>query len=229
MPNSRKLLIFDLDGTLVDSNLDLIPALNAATQTCGLPPLSREDVGFVVGSGALAMIEKSFALNNRPLERGGSEHRRLLDLFLLHYEAHIADNTVFFPGVLDALDRLRDDGWELAVCTNKYEHLARQLLSELGQIQRFVAITGGDTFPQKKPDPSHLLKTAELAGVNPANCIMVGDSVNDIAPAKAAGIPVIAVDFGYTDIPVNELGPDLIISHFDQLFGAVSQLLRKPA
>lgn len=224
MPNSGKLLIFDLDGTLVDSNLDLIPALNAATQFRGLPPMLRSDVGQVVGSGALAMIEKAYAFHDRPLESGGPEHLHLFDLFLQHYEAHLVDHTVFYPGVLKALTRLQDAGWQLAVCTNKFEHLARKLLTELGEVERFVAITGGDTFAERKPDPEHLRKTAQLAGVDPACCMMVGDSINDIAAAKAAAMPVIAVDFGYSDIPVARLNPDIIISHYDQLFSAVHEL-----
>ena len=226
MPSDARLIIFDLDGTLVDSNRDLIPALNTATESEGLPPIAMEDVGHVVGQGALQMIAKAFEFYGRELETGGPVHMKLFQLFLDHYERHIADETVFFPGTLKSLDDLTRDGWQLAVCTNKFEKFARKLLAELGEANRFPVVTGGDTFPVKKPDPDHLLKTAKLAGVAPGRCIMVGDSVNDIAAAQAAKMPVIAVDFGYTDVPVDQLGPDCVISHFDELRGAVAKLYR---
>lgn len=226
MSVSSRLLIFDLDGTLVDSNRDLIPALNAATSSVGLAPISRADVGHVVGQGALKMIEKAFSYHGQELDggAGGPLHKELLKLFLAYYEAHIADHTIFFDGVLKALDTLRDDGWQLAVCTNKYEHLARKLLDELGETERFAVITGGDTFDFKKPDPRHLTETAKMVGIDPTNCLMVGDSINDILPAQSANIPVIAVDFGYSDVPVTELNPDRVISHFDQLVEVVDVL-----
>lgn len=226
MPDPSRLLIFDLDGTLVDSNRDLIPALNAATASEGLAPISRADVGHIVGQGALKMIERAFTFHGQELEGGvgGPTHKGLLQLFLLHYESHIADHTIFFPGVLKALNRLSNQGWQLAVCTNKYEHLARKLLAELGEIERFPVITGGDTFDFKKPDPRHLTETARMAGIEAAACIMVGDSINDIVPAQEADIPVIAVDFGYSDVPVRTLDPDRVISHFDELEGAVGDL-----
>ncbi|MEP1207975.1 MAG: phosphoglycolate phosphatase [Rhizobiaceae bacterium] len=224
MPHAPRLMLFDLDGTLVDSNRDLIPALNRATESEGVPPISMQDVGHVVGQGALKMIERAFAFNDHPLETGGETHRRVFKLFLRHYEQNVADQTIFFPGTLAALDGLSAEGWQLAVCTNKYEKLARKLLVELGEAHRFPVITGGDTFDIKKPDPGHLVETARLAGFDAGNCIMVGDSINDIAAAKAAGIPVIAVDFGYTDVPVTELDPDRVISHFNELGAAVKDL-----
>jgi phosphoglycolate phosphatase len=224
MSHPPRLLIFDLDGTLVDSNRDLIPALNVATRTEGLPAISLDDVGHVVGQGALKMIERSFAFHKRPLEQGGDTHQRMLELFLQHYEKHTTDKTIFYPGTLAALDVLTAQGWQLAVCTNKYEHLARKLLTELGEIERFPIVTGGDSFEVKKPHPDHLRQTAKLAGVDLQHCIMIGDSINDIAAAQAASIPVIAVDFGYSDVPVSELAPDCVISSFTQLPDAVDTL-----
>ena len=226
MAKTPRLLIFDLDGTLVDSNRDLIPALNAATASVGLPPISRADVGHVVGQGALKMIEKAFAFHGQEMDGGvgGPLHNKLLQHFLDYYDDHIADHTIFFPGVLPALDALGTQGWQFAVCTNKYERFARKLLELLGEADRFPVITGGDTFDFKKPDPRHLIETAKLAEVDPANCIMVGDSINDILPAQEAGIPVIAVNFGYSDVPVEDLNPDVVISHFDQLIEAVGGL-----
>ena len=223
---TRPLIIFDLDGTLVDSNRDLVPALNHATFIEGIPPISRDDVGHVVGQGALRMIDRAYAFHGETIEFGGELHMRLLDRFLDYYEAHIADETVFYPGVIEQLDRLSENGWQFAVCTNKYESLARKLLSELNELDRFVAVTGGDTFSVKKPDPAHILGTIEQAGADRARTIMVGDSINDIAAAQAAGVPVIAVDFGYSDVPVATLSPDIIISHYKELEDAVNKLGR---
>ncbi len=224
MSSDARLIIFDLDGTLVDSNRDLIPALNRATASQGLPPIAMEDVGHVVGQGALQMIVRAYEFHGQELEVGGSLHKQLFKLFLEYYEQNVADKTVFFDGVLDSLDDRQKAGWQLAVCTNKFEGLARKLLVELGAADRFPIITGGDTFSVKKPDPGHLFETAKLAGVAPERCIMVGDSINDIAAAKAAEMPVIADDFGYTDVPVDQLGPDRIISHFNELGTAVEDL-----
>ena len=209
-----KTIVFDLDGTLVDSVRDLLPALNNAIASEGLSPISIDDVGQIVGQGALKMIERAFDLNEAALSV--ETRSRLLDMFLAHYEANIATNTVFFDGCLDVLDQLSSDGWLLAVCTNKYEHLARKLLDEMGETSRFAAITGGDTFEVKKPDPAHIVGTVERAGGELAKTIMVGDSINDIAAAQAAGVLSIGIEFGYTDIPVTEMGATTTISHFNQ-------------
>lgn len=229
MAQPPRLIIFDLDGTLVDSNRDLIPALNTATATEGLPPISIDDVGHIVGEGALRMIERAFQFHQRELQVGGDLHKRLLKLFLDHYEMHLADQTVFFDGVFEALDGLAVEGWQFAVCTNKYERYARKMLVQMDAIDRFVAITGGDTFPFRKPDPAHIVETAKLAGFGANQCIMVGDSINDIKPALAAQIPVIAVNFGYSATPVEELNPDIVISHFNELPAAVSDLASRLA
>jgi len=217
--NRSRAVIFDLDGTLVDSNRDLVPTLNRVVGLDGVLPSSLDDVGHVVGQGAMAMIARAFALHGVPLD--ASRHKELLALYLEDYEQHLADETVFFDGALHALDLLAEDGWHLHVCTNKYEHLARKLLDALGESTRFGTITGGDTFAFKKPDPRHLTETAHLADVDPSCCIMVGDSINDIAAAQAANMPVVAVTFGYSDVPVETLGPDAIISHFSDLLVAI--------
>ncbi|MEM1038411.1 MAG: phosphoglycolate phosphatase [Pseudomonadota bacterium] len=217
--SNARAVIFDLDGTLVDSNRDLVPTLNRVVAIDGVPPTSLEDVGHIVGQGAMAMIARAFALHGVPLEH--ARHKELLALYLNDYERHLANETVFFDGALEALDLLAADGWQLHVCTNKYEHLARKLLNALGESARFGTITGGDTFAVKKPDPGHLIETARLANVDPSRCIMIGDSINDIAAAQAANMPVVAVTFGYSDVPVQTLGPDAIISHFSDLPAAI--------
>ncbi|MEM8750261.1 MAG: HAD-IA family hydrolase [Pseudomonadota bacterium] len=216
-------IVFDLDGTLVDSVLDLLPCLNHTIATDGLSPLTRSDIGQVVGKGAMEMIRRAYALQNRTLE--AEHHKRLLGVFLAEYETHTARHTVFFDHALESLDQFAADGWKIAVCTNKYEYLARKLLDALGTTHRFHAITGGDTFDFKKPDPRHIVETVRQADGSPQRAVMVGDSINDIEAAKRAGIPVIAVDFGYTDVPVRELGPDIVLSHFRDMWPTAKKLI----
>jgi phosphoglycolate phosphatase len=132
---------------------------------------------------------------------------------------------VLFPGVRAALDRFSDAGFRLAVCTNKPERLARLLLEKLDVADPFAAICGRGTFPMHKPDPRTLMLTIEAAGGDPRRALMIGDSKTDIDTAKNASAPVVAVDFGYTDTPVAELAPDRVISHFDELWEAATEVL----
>jgi phosphoglycolate phosphatase len=220
MPTTlHPILVFDLDGTLADTILDLIPVLNRVTATEGLEAIPIADVGHVVGHGARAMIERAFAYHKRDLDQ--LVHDRLFNHFLVDYEENIAANTVIFEGAMDVLDGLQAQGWRFAVCTNKPEKLAVKLLQELGVAHRFASVTGGDTYAWRKPDPRHLTGTIAKAGGDPARAVMIGDSRTDIDTARAAGIPVVAVDFGYTDVPVRELGPDKVISHFRELPDAI--------
>ncbi|MEL6947551.1 MAG: phosphoglycolate phosphatase [Pseudomonadota bacterium] len=223
MPSSSErtptAVIFDLDGTLVDSNRDLVPTLNRTTALDGVPPISLDAVGHVVGQGAMAMIAKAFSFHGHGLN--ADRHRELFEIFLADYEAHLCDNTVFFDGALAAMEGLKADGWRLLVCTNKLERFAVKLLEGLGASGEFEGIVGGDTFSFRKPDPRHITATAERFGVPPENCVMVGDSINDIQAAKDARMPVIAVTFGYSDVPVETLEPDHTIAHFDELQDAV--------
>jgi len=215
-------LAIDLDGTLIDTAPDLMSTLNTILARESLTPLAIEKAPEMIGQGAKVMLERGFAANGVTLE--GERLETLFTDFLDHYSAHIADESRPFPGVIEALDRFRADGWHLAVCTNKLEKLTRLLLEELGLTARFAAICGPDTFNLRKPDPNHLIKTIEAAGGTAGNAIMVGDSASDINAAKAASVPVVAVDFGYTDTPVSQLAPDVIISHFDDLWDAVAKL-----
>ncbi len=215
-------LIFDLDGTLADTNRDLVPALNRTTALDGLPPIPMEAVGHVVGRGVLEMLERAYSYHGRELTK--ARRAELFEHYLVDYEAHIADNSVWFDGLFDALDALEADGWRFAVCTNKVERLARKLVEELGNGERFAALTGGDTFPVKKPDPAHLTETIKLAGCD-GPAIMVGDSINDIEAARRAGMPSIGVTFGYTDVPMRELRPTVMIDHFRELPQAVEKVV----
>jgi phosphoglycolate phosphatase len=228
MPTSAKpTLVFDLDGTLVDTAHDLIGALNAALASEGVPAVPEAMVGHLVGNGAKVMIERGLA--HHRVAAGSAQIDRLIQFFLAHYAENVAVASRPYPGVLAALDRFAAAGWTFAVCTNKHEALSKRLLTELGLIDRIAALTGGDTFAYKKPDPRHILSTIAKAGGTADDAIMVGDSRSDIDAAKAAGIPVVAVTFGYTDTPVAKLGPDVIIDHFDELWDAVEAIRARPA
>ncbi len=215
-------LVLDLDGTLVETAPDLVATLNRILVREGLRPIPTEHAPEMIGQGAKVMLERGFRANGKTI--GGSRLEALFADFVEHYSAHIADESRPYPGVIAVLDRFRGAGWRLAVCTNKLESLTRRLLDELELTSRFAAICGPDTFNVRKPDPTHLIKTIEAAGGITGNAVMVGDSASDINAAKAAGVPVVAVDFGYTDTPVDQLGPDRIISHFDALWDAIAGL-----
>lgn len=217
------LLVFDLDGTLVDTAADLMATLNALLRREGLSPLPMTAVGSLVGQGARAMLERGLRANG--VEPGTEALNRLFDDFLQHYGANIAAESRPFPGVLDAMDRFAAAGWRLAVCTNKMESLSRRLIDELGLADRFAAICGGDTFTVRKPEAAHLIGTIAEAGGDPHRAVMVGDSRADILAAQNAGIPCVAVTFGYTDEPVATYAPDVIIDRFDDLWDAVHRVV----
>jgi phosphoglycolate phosphatase len=149
--------------------------------------------------------------------------------FIAHYAAHIADGSRPFPDVEPALDRLSEHGCRLAVCTNKLEWLSVRLLEALGLSARFSAICGPDTFGVSKPRPEILHCTIARAGTPTGSAVMVGDSITDIATARAAGVPIIAVDFGYTETPVSELSPDRVVSRFADLPDVIFDVLGCPA
>lgn len=215
-------IVFDLDGTLVDTAPDLVGATNHALADVGLAPVSADSLRPWISFGARRMIVE--ALASTGTAHPEPEVDRLLALFLAYYEANIALESRPFPGVRDVIATLRAEGARLAVCTNKRESLSRLLLTELGMLQNFDALAGRDTFPVSKPHPDHLFGAIAMAAGDPARAIMVGDSDVDIATAKAAGIPVVAVSFGYTQIPVSQLDPDHVIDHYDDLIPVLRRL-----
>ena len=212
---TKPIIVFDLDGTLVDTAPDLLTSLNHCLTIAGLEPADPVSLRRFVGMGGRVMIERAFAAQQRPL--AASQLDELLAAFLEHYGGAIPGDSRPYPGVIENLDRFEEAGYIAAVCTNKYEALSTALIGALGLTQRFEAICGQDTFAFRKPDPRHLTETIAKAGGDPARALMVGDSQTDILTAKAAGIPVVAVDFGYTDRHVREFDPSHIISHFDEL------------
>jgi phosphoglycolate phosphatase len=216
-------IVFDLDGTLVDTAPDLIGSLNVLFGRERLAPITLAEGRGLIGGGVRRLIERGLALQDRTF--AAAEVDALYADYVTHYAEHIADSSRPFPGVEAALDVLAARGSRFAVCTNKLAWLSVRLLDRLGLSQRFVAICGRDTFGIEKPDPEALRRTIAAAGGDPADSLMVGDSATDISTARAAGIPVVAVDFGYTEVPVTELEPDRIISHFDALPAAIGALM----
>jgi phosphoglycolate phosphatase len=215
--------VFDLDGTLAETAPDIIATLNVILSREGLSPVGIEKARELVGAGARALIERGFKLYDRPLPPAKLD--ALFADFLEIYAGQVADHSHLFPGVESALDQLADEGFLLAVCTNKPERHSRLLLDALKASHRFAAIAGRETFAFCKPDPRHLTETIRLANGDASRAVMIGDSRTDINTAKAAGIPVIAVPFGYTDQPIETLGPDLVIGHFDELVDAVWRVI----
>ena len=218
----QKLVIFDLDGTLADTAPDLLGTLNRIVARQGLQPIALDSVGQIVGHGAKAMISRAFELNETKLSETLLDN--LFQSFLHDYSENIANETRLFDHVCEAMDELTHHGYELAICTNKTEKMARLLLGKLEVDHRFKAITGGDTFQFRKPDARHLIRTADLAGHEIRNAIMIGDSATDINAARNAEIPSVAVSFGYSDHPVEELGASALIHDYRDLVGVVESI-----
>lgn len=217
------LIVFDLDGTLVDTAPDLVGALNFVLQREGLPLVPVASARTMIGAGARKLIERGLELEGRMMSVADID--RLTADFIAYYREHIADASLPFEGLHAALDTLEDQGFKFAVCTNKLENLSRLLLAKLEMTGRFEAICGADTFGVAKPDPTILRQTVAQAGGDISRAIMVGDSGPDVGVARRAGVPVIGVTFGYTETPIAELKPDIVIGHMRELPGAVGSLL----
>jgi phosphoglycolate phosphatase len=215
-------IVFDLDGTLVETAPDLISALNFVLDREGLRPIPLHAARNMIGAGARKLIERGLEAEGRNMTV--KEIDRMTVDFIDYYAEHIADASRPFEGLESALDDLRASGCRLAVCTNKLEWLSKRLLDQLGLAPRFAAICGADTFGVAKPDPAILQQTVVRAGGHLASTIMVGDSGTDIGVARRAGVPVIGVSFGYTDVPIAELKPDRLIHHMRDLPAAVGAL-----
>jgi phosphoglycolate phosphatase len=213
-------IVFDLDGTLIDTAPDLIDTLNLILAREGLPAMPFEAARRLIGCGSRGMLERALVEEGRPATK--AEMDRLFAAYIEHYAARIADRSRPFPRLEATLDRLSADGHRLAVCTNKLEWLSRLLLTTLKLTPYFAAICGQDTFGVMKPHPEILRQTILRAGGEPADAIMIGDSGTDVRTARAAQVPVIAVDFGYSEVPIATLQPDRIISSYGELPTAIA-------
>lgn len=215
-------LVFDLDGTLVDTAPDLVASTNHVMDHLGLPRVDEASLRPYVGHGAKQMIIG--AVGPAAEAMSAAEHEALVERYLGFYADHIADASRPFDGLVPVMERLKDEGVKLAVCTNKMERLARILLDALDLTRHFVAVVGGDTFGVPKPHPAALLGTITLARGDRRHAVMIGDSSIDVATARAAGVPVIGVSFGYTDTSVAEFTPDVVIDHFSELEQAIASV-----
>jgi phosphoglycolate phosphatase len=219
------LIVFDLDGTLIDTAPDLVDTLNVILAREGLEPIPFEQARGMIGAGARRLLERG--LRRDAVGLPGDMIERLYKDFLAHYSQHMADRSRAFPGLEPALDVLAGAGHQFAVCTNKLEALSVELLKTLNLAQRFTAICGQDTFGMQKPDPDILRRTIARAGGEIGDAIVVGDSMTDVATARATGVPIIAVTFGYADRPPGTLGADALIGSFADLPPAIAKLARE--
>ncbi|MET0248318.1 MAG: HAD family hydrolase [Sphingobium sp.] len=203
---------FDLDGTLIDTSGDLAAAVNHAIGTIGCPPFVVEEIKPFVGKGARVMLERALAASGH----GDPETlERLLPILLDFYQRNLVALSAPYPGLLAAMDVLEAAGVKLAICTNKAERFTLPLMAQIGLAHRFAAIVGGDTVGVSKPDPAPIHEMIARAGGGRA--VFIGDTINDIAGARNAGVPSIAVSFGFLDGPVEDLAADAVIHHFDEL------------
>ena len=216
-------IAFDLDGTLVESAPDLIGAVNAILIAEGFEPLAYDQGRPFISRGARWLLQWGLAAAGAqdPTARAAA----LFGRFISHYSAHIADESRPFPGVIDALKTLKAAGAKLVVCTNKPTDLSRDLLTKLDKAGLFDGVVGVDAVSAIKHDPAHLIEAVAAVGGNLARTVMVGDAATDAGAARAAGTPLILVDFGYTEIPAAELAPDILLHHFDDLVDACAGLL----
>jgi len=212
---TRPIVVFDLDGTLIDTAPDILESLNHVLDRKGLRPIPSDNLRGHIGHGGRAMLRRAHVDQDHPLSEAALD--QAMAEFIDHYTAGMPGHSKAFDGVASCLTNLAEAGYALAVCTNKREAPSKRLLSLLQVDAHFAAICGADTFPVRKPDPGHLTGTIKQAAGDPTRAVMIGDSETDIATAKLANIPVVAVDFGYATQPLTDLDPDRIISHFDEL------------
>ncbi|HYD31844.1 MAG TPA: phosphoglycolate phosphatase [Azospirillaceae bacterium] len=216
-------IVFDLDGTLIDSVGDISLGINRVLAEEGLPTLSVKTVRTLVGDGATTLVRDAFVTAGRPLgEPDGVKAmtRRYLD----HYAEQDVDPGCLYPGVVETLAMLDGEGFSLALCTNKAERITLPLLEELGLARHFDAVVGGDTLASRKPSPEPLLFALQRIGGRPDAAVMVGDNRNDVAAARGAGMPVVAVSYGYPRMAVEALGADRVIDRFADLPAALDKL-----
>lgn len=216
--------VFDLDGTLADTAADLIDTTNDLLKPYNLPPLGLAETRNLVGMGGRQLVRRAFEAAGRPVT--DAEVEDLYPQFIEIYLGRLSRSSRLYDGVADVLDRLRAVGWILGVCTNKPIAPATELLGRLGIAGHFQCILGGDSLPVRKPDPAHLLGTVRGAGGVRERAVMVGDSENDLAAARAAGIPCVLMTYGYSPQPVERLRPDRLADRFEDLPDLFAELVQ---
>jgi phosphoglycolate phosphatase len=220
-------IVFDLDGTLVDTAPDLISTLNLVLAGEGLSPVAYDDARRMIGGGSRRMVERALIAKGRNVSV--AELDRMFRIFIDDYGKHIADCSRPFPHLESVLLRLASEGCRLAVCTNKLEWLSLRLLDSLHLSRYFAAICGQDTFGIQKPDPQMLRLTIRRAGGEVQRAIMIGDSLTDVRTARGANVPVIAVAFGYSEVAPEALNADRLISSFTELPHAIAAVMAQAA
>lgn len=217
-----KALIFDLDGTLIDSAPDLRTACNKVLVHHGRREISLDEVMKFIGNGAPKLIERAFRATGD--EVSGDEVQTLTQEFLAFYTGHEADETRPYPGVMETLQKLKDAGYRMALCTNKPKAPTVNLMDELGMSDFFEVVLGGDELERKKPDPQMIHHVVQEMGVEVGDAVMIGDSPNDIDAAKNAGMKNIAVSYGYRKVSVEEMAADVVIHEMVSLPATLSHL-----
>lgn len=221
-----KAVLFDLDGTLVDSVPDLTVAVNQALSQIGYRDVTRAEVTGMVGDGIPKLVERAVHLVGAGSAAStAAELGNLTRICLDYYQDHSIDLTAPYPGAREAVAALHDNGVALGICTNKPEAPTRDILDALELAPFFAAVFGGDSVPGiRKPDPGHVTAVLSALDTQPEDAVMVGDSANDIKAGAGAGLKTVAVSFGYAHSPVAELGADTVIDHFDDLADALAGL-----
>lgn len=216
-------VVFDLDGTLVNTAPDLLEALNHVLEHAGHAPVALDTIATMIGHGARAMIVKGLLAHG--VTASEADLDALLDRFLVYYAANIADHSHAFDGAVEALAALLERGATLAVCTNKTQVLTDQLLGALDLSGHFAAIVGADSVPSRKPDGDHIVRTVQAAGGSVDRAVMVGDSRTDERAARNAGLPFIFVPFGYEEESPEQLKPDFVLEHYSGLMSVLEEVV----
>ncbi|HZY54743.1 MAG TPA: HAD-IA family hydrolase [Reyranella sp.] len=215
-------VIYDLDGTLIDSAKDMQVAVSRVLADHGLPPVTEDDVRIFMGQGSKVTMDKAFTKYGKTLDDEALS--AVTREFVRYYEADPVGHTTAFAGVPEVVGRFDKLGLKQGVCTNKFERPSRMILEHLKLMPPIAALAGADTFPVRKPDPRHILMLVERMGRTPEKAVMVGDSIHDVEAAHAAGLPAVLVSWGYTARPASELGAEAVIERFDALPQALERL-----
>jgi phosphoglycolate phosphatase len=218
-------VLYDLDGTLIDSAKDMQLAVSNVLADHGLPAVTEDDVRNYMGQGSKVTMAKAFAKYDKKLD--DETLSAVTREFVRYYEADPVSNTVAFAGVADVVARFGRIGLKQGVCTNKFERPSRMILEHLKLMPPIAALAGADTFPVRKPDPRHILMLLERMGADPKRAVMIGDSIHDVESAHGAGLPAVLVSWGYTDKPASELGAEAVIQKFNALPEALGEIAAK--